>query len=736
MMSNIEQLKQDYKHIVDVLCNKRLKDGIVALKVFLSKANNWELQNALEQVDESYAYMLGYMRQDIVDPKRKDLQFKLLRDTLAIADQGLYAILMMNDYGGSYINAMHSVRMSDPSQILRKILIELESIADGIAITGLLETQENETKLKEFRKRHEDLQGVLFKTIWGSPNWSVEEESVAKQLLESSLVPVNDACLIVSAITMSLLECFDVRKVTFLFDAYNHTHNKVSQRALVGLALAFQVHQARMPFYPKITSRLDLLAENDKFAWDLNRVQIQLLRSKETERITKRMQEEIIPEMLKNVNSLNMRINPDDHEDETNDIDPDWMQNIENSDLADKLREMTELQMEGADVYMGTFASLKTFPFFREIQNWFYPFSKQHSAVVSELENGTTGSRFLDAIFESPFFCDSDKYSFSQILSQIPKAQREFMVRQMLEQSSEMLMEDDKIKPGKSVNDRPEIISNQYIQDLYRFFKLYNRRYEFHDIFKDDIRLNLYPVLKDVMYKVELLKPVVQFYFNNHHYGEAIEIYRTLILLEGESAEIYQKIGYCHQKQQAYQEAIRSFLKADVLKPDTIWTDRHLATCYRMLKLYAKAIRYYQKVEKIQPENKSLLFNTGSCFVELGQYDEALRYFFKLDFIEPDNLRTWRAIAWCSFMQKRLDQAMKYYTKILTEKGLAPDYLNAGHVSLCMGNLKEALERYQESRNLSGSATLFLDIFNKDKEYLMANGIDEYDIALLYDLIR
>lgn len=52
----------------------------------------------------------------------------------------------------------------------------------------------------------------------------------------------------------------------------------------------------------------------------------------------------------------------------------------------DKLREMNELQLEGADVYMSTFAALKNYPFFREVHNWFYPFSKQQSNVLKAMK--------------------------------------------------------------------------------------------------------------------------------------------------------------------------------------------------------------------------------------------------------------------------------------------------------------------------------------------------------------
>ena len=47
---------------------------------------------------------------------------------------------------------------------------------------------------------------------------------------------------------------------------------------------------------------------------------------------------------------------------------------------------MNELQLEGADVYMSTFAALKNYPFFREVHNWFYPFSKQQSNVLKAMK--------------------------------------------------------------------------------------------------------------------------------------------------------------------------------------------------------------------------------------------------------------------------------------------------------------------------------------------------------------
>ena len=93
---------------------------------------------------------------------------------------------------------------------------------------------------------------------------------------------------------------------------------------------------------------------------------IQLLRSQETEKIDKKMREEIIPEMMKNVGIMrNMKFGFEEIAEE-NDRNPDWEKAFEESGLGDKIREMNELQLEGADVYMSTFAQLKSLSIFPE----------------------------------------------------------------------------------------------------------------------------------------------------------------------------------------------------------------------------------------------------------------------------------------------------------------------------------------------------------------------------------
>lgn len=725
-------LNEQYRNIVRLIHQQRLKEALTALEGFLSGGADWTLYSELERIHTSYQYMLQYMRQNVADPERHKLHTKLLADTLSVADQA--RIAKAAPVSTRYFYAMRSYLLTLPSYSIRSLLLEMENYTEEIAVAGLLQGDEAENKADTIRERHENAQHILFYLLWTNSEWKTEDEAEAREALKSVLISEDDLSLFVSGVTLSLMECFDTKKLMWLFDACGHSSTMVNQRALIGLAIAFQIYHQRMPMYPEIIGRLLVMNEDPRFGQALNRIQIQMTRSQETAKIDRKMREEIIPEMIKSVNISRMKFDFDENDEEGNDHNPDWASNMENSPLGDKLREMSELQMEGADVYMSTFSQLKNYPFFKTISNWFYPFDKHHSSVVKEL-GGTDGNNILNLILGSGFFCNSDKYSMCFTIMHIPKMQRDSMVAQMSEQQMNALMDENKSAEMKRLNESAEIISNQYIHDLYRFFKLYPRRHEFRDIFNEPLRLQTYDFLKPVLEKPEYLRNLADYYFRKEYMSEAASIYTQLLSMTGEDAEIYQKIGYCKQKEKKYEEAIEAYLRADMIKPDNLWTNRHLAICYRLSRQFDKALEYYRKIEEIEPENRTILFNIGNCLAELGRDEEALKYFFKLDFIDPTSIKTWRAIAWCSFLSGKNEQAARYYDKIVEKKPQASDYLNAGHVAWISGNIEKTIDMYTKSIEASADRQSFSRMFIKDKDTLVSKGIKKDDIPLMMDLL-
>lgn len=739
---NENSINEAYKTIIGLLDSKRLKEALYAIGQFIFGVPEWDLRNLFEETSMSYQYMLEYMERNIEDPEKSKLYNRILSTAYLLADRA--RILKLTPLSTNfYFDRIRYYKLMPP-RTLPELQLELEAYTEETALNNLLQSgntangSDQDAKSENIRKRHEQAYTELFYRAWLSDRWTEKEEGEARCLLNSVLVPVNDLSLFVSAVTLSLTGYFDIRKCLFLFDAYRHDSNEVNQRALVGIALTVLQYDRRLSIYPELTVRIGLLQENEKFVHEMNRLQIQLFRSRETKKIDKKMREEIIPEVMKNVNQAGRKLNFEEFDEESfsEDRNPDWEDWMVRSGMNDKLKEMSELQMEGADVYMGTFSQLKTYPFFHNMANWFYPFDIQHPAIVQAFPNaGKKCPPLLENILQSGLFCNSDKYSFALTIMQIPQSQREMMTQQLEAQNS-LLKETEQYEKMLAHSQKAETICNQYIQDLYRFFKVHPRRHEFRDLFEESLDLQSCQTVKAIFSRKEDRLTLADYLFAKDYMDEALAIYQELNDNGEKNAEIYQKIGYCLQRNKQYDKAIEAYQMADMQQPDNVWTNRHLAACYRCSKQYRKALPYYKKVEEAQPENLSVLLQTGYCLTELKEYESALAYFFKTEYLGNGSDKAYRAIAWCSFLVRKYDQALKYYAKILQQAPQMQDYLNMGHVLWASGDIQKATVQYVEALRLSKNEDAFFALFDKDKEVLLEAGINGQDLPLMQDLVR
>ncbi len=730
---NEQDIKKQYDSIVNLLKEQRLKEAQTQLGAMLTVCSKADLHTRLEQAQTSYQYMLQYMRQGMNDPERDKLYRNLLAETWDIASQAKINILA-NITGSCYQMIHNFYKGEKASASLTDIRRSLENFEEDLAICQLM--PDNLQRLEGLAQQEEENNRFLFLMTWNDTAWTVETAVQAQAFLTSERMRTIDLALFVSAVTLSLTECFDIRKCLWLIDAYQMSNNIINQRALVGLVLTLYLHPDQASLYPELTARLHLLGNNASFRNDLCNVYLQLLQSKETESVDKKMREEIFPEMMKSVSMMRgMKFGFEDPMEE-NDQNPDWKEKLNETTFNEKLRQMSELQIEGADLHYSSFAPLKSNSFFDSLPNWFYPFDLWHPAIVKLFgANLKKSDRLVKSLLQSGYFCDSDKYSLCLTMMLISPEQRRMMLEQFDNQMPHDIGNEEYTRSIQEYANRREVISQLYIQDIYRFYKCYKQKNKLRDIFKEELALHKNPLFKEMVGTKEALTAVSDFLFRKEHYNEALDIYHELADRQEADADTMQKAGYCLQKEKRYREAIDAYVKADVLKPDHIWTLRHLATCHRQLRNYEQALEYYHKVEAIQPENRNLLFFIGSCLVELQRYDEALQYFFKMDFLQSNDLKAWRAIAWCSLVCAKTEQAERYYEKILaTDKAVATDYLNAGHTAWAQGHTDQAAARYGQALSASENTSIFIEMFYKDKDILVSLGISEEDIPLMIDL--
>ena len=736
----IAEIEKKYIRIVDLIIGKQIKEAIDQLFLLIVDTQSGEFRNQLEKISDTYKNIIKYTIDGVQDPERQNIYNRMLVNILELADKVKETILTQKS--GKQIYRMKQEFEKKIDYVKEEAVKAVSDLSFGHELDDVLKST---FVSKESSRSYDERDKMLtnfFNLIWLTDKFLEKDIKLVQSIRMSEQIPWYEKCIIVSALTLSVVRCFDPRKVELLFGFFEDGVEQVWHRALVGLVLALYIHDSRLSLYPEIEARLKIMMQKEGQAKRIEMIIIQLLRSKDTEKLTKKLQEDIIPEMMKIKPRLEDKLDLDNlmSADFMEDKNPDWEDFFKDTpDLYEKMEEFTNLQMEGSDVFWSAFAMLKQFDFFKVIHNWFLPFHKENQLMVDIFEDEKESidpEIIMKGISNAAFLCNSDKYSFCFNIKFIPQAQKGLLMNFFnaeIESLNEMTTEDEILnKPSKD-----KFIYTQYIQDFYRFSKLHPLRNEFKDIFS--MKLDIYNtwffniVIKDLA----ILRNVAEFYFEKNDFEFALELYSMINKRGDNSYEIYEKIGYCNQRVGKYETALEYYIKAELFDTNRTWLLKKIALCYRKLSENNKAIKYYKDALTIEPENIFILASIGHCYLALPDYENALKYFYKVEFLSPDSIKSARLVAWTSFIMGKFDIAHRLYSKIVNENPTKFDYINLGHVEWCLGNRMKAIENYKLSvRQENNNLDLFMLSFHDDRKYLIKHKIGEDEIPLMLDSLK
>lgn len=723
----IQEINKAYNRIIGSLDSKELKNAFDYLQGLIAGTREYSFQDKLNELQDTYKYMLRYRIEGAKDPMQELIYNNLIASSYELADLLRHKVLEAD----SPLSYYSRRRMT------RKEITSYEQLHRAMRSASLLKIETPAGTITE-QQQVESATTLLFGKIWTSNPLNVEDVESIKRIIYDRELPFTIGCQVVSALTLGLQASFDKEKLLLLFDAANIQEEEIRYRALIGILLTLYIYRKRTALYPQISDRLAALSEEfPGFTKAIQTVTLRFILARETEKITRKLQDEIIPEMIKLGPKISQKINLKDINPELlgNEMNPEWQDMLSNSDLGKKMEEFGELQQEGADVMHSTFVHLKHFPFFRELSNWFLPFTTEHTAFGNKSNQNHAQKGLLDTMTAAAFMCNSDKYSLYFSMMQLPDQARQMMMGQFNSQAPEMskqMMEELVNKRGKL-----EIISGQYIQDLYRFFKLYPGHLDFDDIFTRTLDFHNLPILQPYITDKESLTTIAEYYLRKNYFMDALTIYNRLSEADQESDILFQKTGYCKQMNGDIQGALEAYLRADLINPDSKWVIRRIAGCYRTLKQPEEALKYYHRYEALNPNDLSVQICIGHCHLELKNYNEALKYYFKVDYLDNKSTKAWRPIAWCSFLTGKYDQARNYYKKIMDNQPNTQDFLNAGHTEWALQHIKGALACYKKAvEKESGDFQKFQEQFNQDIPDLLVAGIEEAEVPLMLDQLR
>lgn len=718
----------DKKELFEKLISQgRLHEAIVMLKSISEKKMLWEMTDRITRVEESYRYMLRYAVEGVSDPHR-DIIYNNIKNDLRVIFDRLTRIVRTQTSTSIYYTTVKAGKVEPVASAINRYRAVLQS-NDAFSIASGVSQGVTSVEI-------EAVETSLFESVWVNFPYSGDDEKSLTELIDDASVPGHVKILVISAIMLGSFEFFDSRRAIVLANVYasDISDEQTRMTALTALMLLLYVNRDKK-LAPDVLARIDALRDNPSWLSDIKTVYLELIRTRDTERIATKLRDEIVPEMIKIKPEIDKRIKTDfgqgvdPMELEEN---PEWQDFLESSGIAEKMKELSDIQEEGGDVLMGTFSHLKSYPFFYNTANWFRPFHAD-SSVVAQLGDDT--NVIGELIAKSFFMCDSDKYSFVLAFASMPEAQRGMMISQIKAQNINAA-EIQNASLNLSTDSRKNVV-NKYVQNLYRFFRLFRRKDDFRNPFASEINLIEVKPLQSDFLEDSTLQFVGEFYFKHQYYKEALGVFRLRETHIFPDETLYQKMGYCEQRLGNIGKAIDYYEQSELLSGNSQWTTKRLAIAYKQTGNYQKALEYFHRLDMMQPDKFSTAMSIGQCLMAIEKYDEASKAFYKAHYLDEKSEKPMRLLAWSLLMQKDLAGAQSIYDKILKMSVQPLDYLNLGHLALVRRDYHGAISYYNRFVRTSPEGwNGFLREMSDDSRSLSGLGVDEKMLPLVIDAVR
>lgn len=643
------------------LIDEDLTTGLNALEEVKKKYPYLNEDGEIAAIRQDYKLLLDYMDKNVKDPERQKFYASFCQRGARVASSFYHQVLLHDN--ASFRQAKE--RVAHINFRPESVRHSLEDFVADVAMLELESPEERQKKSEEIYTKHQHQLSLLFDHILVSPLWDEETESFYDSLLTSPTIDSRDACLLVSAIMLACMNCFDVRKWLALTTVYEKANDEaLRQRAFVGWV--FALSPLKDYVYQTVRHRLNELFMDPALPTELLYFQEQYYFCISAGEDGAKIRKNIIPGVMQNAQ---FDVTPNGVKEK----EDDELEGILHPEAADEKMENMEKAMgkissmakEGRDIYFGGFSQMKRFGFFYTLSNWFVPFYLEHPDLkaVHEKVGDSSFLQNLDAI--GPF-CDSDKYSFAlammTVIDRLPEDVRNMMKHTDLSMIGEMKGIDSK---------SGAYLRRSYLQDLFRFYLLYSNKLDFvspflYDLNDDEEIENTFPFCNIVFQETPLKKevmPLVNFLLKHKEYylaARVLEYWESML----ESTDFHLAYGYCLHVLGKNEQAYDNLITAEALSPESHDVCKLLGEVSYELNIWPKAYECYHQLTEWYPHNWRYSLKLAVSEMEMGQFDDALQRLYQLDFEHENEPRIMSELAWVLLHVKKTDEARKTYDRL------------------------------------------------------------------------
>lgn len=710
-------------------------DALVDLENYLLMHPNPSFTGRLQLLRDDYRLLADYWRRGAEDAQRGQLYDKLLRQAYEL----LSDLSLSNSVNHSSFLLSISKGVKHEWSV-EQIRDELENYVQEAALLELLPEKERQTKSEALYQSHLQLMNELFDNIWLSMSWKENVARSFEEILLSPTIDSNDQQLLVSAITLSLHNTFCFNKFRLLTSVYERAQQEpLRQRALVGWVTTMHAEVATL--YEEEKDIVHHLLMDDRCRQELKELQKQFYYCIAADEDSQKIKNEIMPNLMEgnHLKYTGKGLVETDEDQLENILHPEAEeQNMER--MEESMHRMADMQKQGSDIYYAGFAQMKRFSFFNSVANWFVPFYPQHPDI-SRIWNHTKGNNFLHSITQMGAFCDSDKYSFvlafDQVISQMPSSMLKMMEKgeaMPMPVGGEVAMQ-EQLKPA--------FIRRIYLQNLYRFYRLFPQRSEFTNPFSNCLFF-ANPLFRETPLDANRIE-VAYFLLKRGLIEEALKVVKHIgddfhdlnyYLFMGHTITLAHQYQVKESLLNGFNDSKYYFMQALRLAPDNSKALKGYARELFDEEKYEAALETFSHLLEVSPDNRGAELNAATCLIKLGRYEEALKTLFRLNYNNPDDQSINRALAWTLSLTGKYEQAVKIYDKLLSsEQKIADDYLNYGYCMWFQKDVRSAISLLRQFVSLheNGLEQLHKVLFETDNYILLNHDISTTEVRLMYD---
>ncbi len=289
---NYQELNTRYLQVFDYISKSCIKDALDTLGILCNHCRNRDLRSQLDEHADTYLNMLKYAFELSDDPQKEKVYNRLVKAIIGLADDVKEDIIrssnLLNYYKFRIVpESLSDSVMSDISRTIERLILQKESEED-LNWQRIYATPEYKENIR-----------VLFRIIWHSDKLRDTEIRLLDQISKTETIAWYDKCILVSALNLSLIRHFDSNKINLLFNFYESGEKQVWERALVSLVLGLAFYDRRIVYYPEILQRLKAIQGMKQADKSIEIIIQQYIKARETEKITRKIQQEILPEMMR-----------------------------------------------------------------------------------------------------------------------------------------------------------------------------------------------------------------------------------------------------------------------------------------------------------------------------------------------------------------------------------------------------------------------------------------------------